>query len=241
MSMRPSRSTADGPVHARGRRSSRRRRAAGVYIPHLCYHPEFKPHGSCKLCTVEVERPPDGVVHAARRSRHGRRERHRRAQRRAPGADADAVRRGQPLLPVLREERRLQAAGDRLRPRHDVAALRPLFSRPPGRRSHPELLLDFNRCILCSLCVRASRDVDGKNVFALSGRGIRTRLIVNAKSGRLADTDIARGRQGGARLPGGRHPAQAQGIRRAARRRRFDLKPISGVRRRIGEDRPAVT
>ena len=36
-----------------------RRRAAGLlgaghYIPHLCYHPEFKPHGSCKVCTVEV-------------------------------------------------------------------------------------------------------------------------------------------------------------------------------------------
>ena len=28
--------------------------AAGHYIPHLCYHPEFKPHGSCKLCTVKV-------------------------------------------------------------------------------------------------------------------------------------------------------------------------------------------
>src|SRR5512139_3832031 len=28
--------------------------AAGVYIPHLCYHPDFKPHGSCKLCTVKV-------------------------------------------------------------------------------------------------------------------------------------------------------------------------------------------
>ena len=28
--------------------------AAGVYVPHLCYHPEFKPHGSCKLCTVKV-------------------------------------------------------------------------------------------------------------------------------------------------------------------------------------------
>ena len=28
--------------------------AAGVYIPRLCYHPEFKPHGSCKLCTVKV-------------------------------------------------------------------------------------------------------------------------------------------------------------------------------------------
>lgn len=27
---------------------------AGHYIPHLCHHPEFKPHGSCKLCTVKV-------------------------------------------------------------------------------------------------------------------------------------------------------------------------------------------
>ncbi|MGA9961796.1 MAG: 2Fe-2S iron-sulfur cluster-binding protein, partial [Azonexus sp.] len=28
---------------------------AGVFIPHLCYHPDFKPHGSCKLCTVKVD------------------------------------------------------------------------------------------------------------------------------------------------------------------------------------------
>ncbi len=28
--------------------------AAGVYILHLCHNPEFKPHGSCKLCTVNV-------------------------------------------------------------------------------------------------------------------------------------------------------------------------------------------
>ena len=27
---------------------------AGRYIPHLCYHPEFKPHGSCKVCTVKI-------------------------------------------------------------------------------------------------------------------------------------------------------------------------------------------
>ncbi len=26
----------------------------GVYIPHLCAHPEFAPHGSCKLCNVIV-------------------------------------------------------------------------------------------------------------------------------------------------------------------------------------------
>ena len=45
---------------------------------------------------------------------------------------------------------------------------------PTGRSTPriPEMLLDFNRCILCELCVRASGEVDGKNVFALSGRGI---------------------------------------------------------------------
>jgi [NiFe] hydrogenase diaphorase moiety small subunit len=53
------------------------------------------------------------------------------------------------------------------------------------------VLLDFNRCILCELCVRASRDIDGKGVFALSGRGIKKHLIVNAESNRLADTNFS--------------------------------------------------
>ena len=29
-------------------------RAAAVYVPHLCFHPDFAPHGSCKVCTVRV-------------------------------------------------------------------------------------------------------------------------------------------------------------------------------------------
>jgi [NiFe] hydrogenase diaphorase moiety small subunit len=40
------------------------------------------------------------------------------------------------------------------------------------------------------LCVRASQQTDGKNVFALSGRGINKHLIVNAESGLLKDTDV---------------------------------------------------
>ena len=27
---------------------------AGEYIPHLCHNPEFTPHGSCRVCVVEV-------------------------------------------------------------------------------------------------------------------------------------------------------------------------------------------
>ena len=28
--------------------------SADVYIPHLCHHQGYTPHGSCKLCTIKV-------------------------------------------------------------------------------------------------------------------------------------------------------------------------------------------
>jgi [NiFe] hydrogenase diaphorase moiety small subunit len=61
----------------------------------------------------------------------------------------------------------------------------------PVDASHPDILLDFNRCILCELCVRASQQVDGKDVFAIAGHGIHTHLVLNSASGQLVDTDMA--------------------------------------------------
>ena len=29
--------------------------AAGIYIPHICSHPDLEPQGGCKLCVVEIE------------------------------------------------------------------------------------------------------------------------------------------------------------------------------------------
>jgi [NiFe] hydrogenase diaphorase moiety small subunit len=62
------------------------------------------------------------------------------------------------------------------------------FPRREVDASHPDVLIDHNRCILCELCVRASREVDGKNVFAISGRGIGSQLVVNSPTGKLADS-----------------------------------------------------
>ena len=31
---------------------------AGIYIPHLCHHPDLPENGSCRLCIVEVEGVP---------------------------------------------------------------------------------------------------------------------------------------------------------------------------------------
>ena len=52
-------------------------------------------------------------------------------------------------------------------------------------------MIDFDRCILCELCVRASRAFDGKNVFSIAGRGIGSHLVVNSPSGRLGDSDFS--------------------------------------------------
>ena len=34
----------------------------GIHIPHLCYHPELKPPGACRLCMVEM---PNGELVAS--------------------------------------------------------------------------------------------------------------------------------------------------------------------------------
>ena len=38
---------------------------AGMYIPYLCYHPDLKPFGACRMCVVKAEAPtPDGEYRA---------------------------------------------------------------------------------------------------------------------------------------------------------------------------------
>ena len=76
--------------------------AAGHYIPHLCHNPEFKPFGSCKICTVKVNGWPMAscTTPAAKAAR--RREQRSRCRRRTPQNRADVVHRGESLLPVLR-------------------------------------------------------------------------------------------------------------------------------------------
>jgi [NiFe] hydrogenase diaphorase moiety small subunit len=163
---------------------------AGVFIPHLCYHPEFKPHGSCKLCTVKVNgrHTASCTMRAASGMNVESDTEEINAERRALTQMLFVE--GNHFCPSCEQSGncQLQATAYHLgmmSPHYDH-----FFPNRPVDASHPEVLLDFNRCILCSLCVRASRDVDGKNVFALSGRGIGTHLIVNAKSGQLGDTNF---------------------------------------------------
>ena len=164
--------------------------AAGVYIPRLCFHPELKVHGSCRVCTVLVNGRPQAAC----------------TQPVAPGMIVDngsekitAIRRA--IIDMLFVEGNhfcmfceksgnceLQAMAYRF----GIAAPQYpyLFPQREVDASHPDIFIDRNRCILCGRCVRASRDVDGKTVFEFVGRGHHKKLAVNADAD-LAATNAA--------------------------------------------------
>jgi [NiFe] hydrogenase diaphorase moiety small subunit len=200
---------------------------AGVFIPHLCYHPEFKPHGSCKLCTVKVNgrqtasctmRAMPGMVVESDTEEIN-------AERRALTQMLFVE--GNHFCPSCEKSGNCQLQATA----YHLGMMSPHFDHFfPSRAvdaSHPEVLLDFNRCILCSLCVRASRDVDGKNVFALSGRGIKTHLIVNAKSGRLGDTDFTLADKAASVCPVGVILVKRKGFAVPIGERTYDKAPIA--------------
>jgi len=51
------------------------------------------------------------------------------------------------------------------------------YPRLPVDVSHSRYVLDHNRCILCTRCVRVCGEVEGAYVWELTGRGIKSRLI----------------------------------------------------------------
>jgi len=201
--------------------------SAGRYIPHLCYHPEFKPHGSCKVCTVKVNGRTAASCTLPAQSGL------------VVESDTDEINdlrrtlvqmlfaEGNHFCPSCEKSGNctLQALG------YDLgvmtAGFRHFFPDRPVDASHPDVLLDFNRCILCELCVRASCEVDHKCVFALSGRGLSKHLVVNAESGLLADTDIALSDKALEVCPVGVILKKRVGFAQPIGQRRYDPQPIS--------------
>jgi [NiFe] hydrogenase diaphorase moiety small subunit len=232
--------TIDGRVipFAEGQTILQAASAAGIFIPHLCYHPDFKPHGSCKLCTVKVNgrhtasctmRAMAGmVVESDTEEINGE----RRALTQMLFVE------GNHFCPSCEVSGncQLQATAYHLgmmSPHYDH-----FFPNRAVDASHPDFLLDFNRCILCSLCVRASRDVDGKNVFALSGRGIATHLIVNARSGQLADTNFSAADKAAQVCPVGVIIRKRRGFAVPIGERTYDRKPIGEMVEAAGGSLP---
>jgi [NiFe] hydrogenase diaphorase moiety small subunit len=199
--------------------------AAGVYIPRLCYHPDLVPGGHCRVCTVLVNgRPASSCTMTAGEGMV--------VENDTPGMNAERRRivemmfvEGNHFCPFCEASGscELQAMGYRL---GMTAPTDPYFyPLRPVDGSHPDVFVDRNRCILCGRCVLASRDLDGKGVFAFVGRGAHTQLAVDSEAG-LSDTAMSAIDRAARICPTGCLMVKRLGYRIPYGRRRYDNEPI---------------
>jgi [NiFe] hydrogenase diaphorase moiety small subunit len=202
---------------------------AGAYIPHLCHNPEFTPHGSCRVCIVDVNgRQVSACTQPA-----------------ATGLEVDSnsetiIETRRHLLQMLFVEGnhvcpgceksgacQLQAVA------YYTGMLAPHYTHFFPQRavdaSHPDTAIDFNRCILCELCVRASHDIDNKDVFSISGRGMGSHLTINSSSGKLGDSTFAATDKAAQVCPVGAILPKHRGYEQPIGDRLYDRLPISIV------------
>lgn len=200
---------------------------AGCYIPHLCWHAGFHAHGSCRLCTVKVNGRMGAActVQASAGQNVESNTEELRTQRRTLLQMLFVE--GNHFCPSCEKSGncRLQATA------YEAGMTGPHFEEfypnRPVDASHPDLLLDLNRCIQCELCVHASHDLDGKDVFAIGGHGIGAHLLVNSPSGLLGDSAITASDHAAHICPVGALLPKRRGFAIPIGQRRFDLKPVS--------------
>jgi [NiFe] hydrogenase diaphorase moiety small subunit len=207
---------------------------AGIYIPRLCAYKDLVPHGSCRVCSVRV----NGRIQAAC------------VQTVTDGAIVENE------SAELQEYRRniidlffvegnhfcmfceksghceLQALAYRFgitAPRYQL-----LYPKRGIDMSHPDVYLDHNRCILCGRCVRASQDLDRKNVFQFIERGCRKRLQVNGEA--LAATDLQVTDEAVASCPVGALMRKRVGYSVPVGQRPYDQTPIGRDIETAGEE-----
>lgn len=203
--------------------------AVGKYIPHLCWHPDLEPHSSCRLCTVIIDgRPFSSCTQPAMRGQKVQSETEDLRELRKAVTQMMFVE-GNHYCPACEKSGncRLQATGYFVGMQDNRWTHQ--FPKRQRDTSHPEVVLDRDRCIRCERCVRASRELDKKNIFAIHHRGIASVLAVNSPSGLLKDTDIAADDMAVQLCPTGCLMPKRAGFEVPIGQRTFDRAPISEV------------
>jgi [NiFe] hydrogenase diaphorase moiety small subunit len=199
--------------------------AAGMYIPRLCYVKDLPPGGHCRVCTVKVNgRPQNACTFPVSEGLVIENDTEELKALRRAIIEMLFVE-GNHYCPTCEASGNceLQAMGYRL------ALLAPQLPYFNMRReldaSHKDVYVDRNRCILCGRCVRASKYVDGKNVFGFEGRGIHKRIAVDAEHS-LSETTLAATDAAAKKCPTGCIVIKRTGWQVPVGRRTYDHVPI---------------
>ncbi|MBT9171327.1 MAG: NADPH-Fe(3+) oxidoreductase subunit alpha [Actinobacteria bacterium] len=151
-----------------------------IYIPHLCYHPDLKPFGGCRLCVIEIE--GRGLTISCK----------------APVEEGMVVITESPeinkmrriaaeLLIVNHYSECLQCARNTNCKLQEIAAyigieegrlqrLKRTARDLPLDHSNPFFIRDPNKCVLCGICVRTCDEINGVSAISFAFRGLDTRI-----------------------------------------------------------------
>jgi len=201
--------------------------AAGIYIPHLCHNPKFKPQGGCRLCTVSFNGHHVASCVTPCEKNAIIENQTEDLKRKRKGIIELLFIEGNHFCPSCERSGSCQLQAQAYQ--HDMTGTNLPYQYPNRQldASHPEIMLDRDRCILCELCVRASKDVDNKNVFAVAGRGSQAQLVINSDSGLLKDSKITTDDCAMKVCPVGALLIKKQGFNTPIGERLYDNSPIS--------------
>ncbi len=149
---------------------------AGIYIPHLCHHPDLPENGSCRMCIVEVEGQEKPVTSCTLKAKDGMN-----------------IRTNSEQLTKLRSlalELLLSGHPEDCStcPKYGNCELQTLIQyigannarmkcRTKGfkaQEENPLIVHDMNRCVLCGRCVRACNDLRGVHVLQYQKKDLET-------------------------------------------------------------------
>ncbi|MCU0243039.1 MAG: 2Fe-2S iron-sulfur cluster-binding protein [Vicinamibacteria bacterium] len=172
-------------------------RALDIAIPHFCWHPDLSVDGNCRMCLVEIEKQPKLQISCNTQAADGMVV-HTQTPRvlEARRTTLEFLLVNHPIdCPVCDQagecylQDQYMAHG-----LHDSQIALEDKVRKPKVVDLGPIVLDEERCVLCSRCIRFEREVTGTNQLAFIGRGNETRIatfedrpITHNYAGNLAD------------------------------------------------------
>ncbi len=151
----------------------------GKYIPTLCYLKGLSPAGACRVCVVELagtERLLPACTTPAQDGMAIRTSSARLEEYRRMAVELLFVERNHVCSACVSNDHcELQDLARSL----EITHVRYPHNNPrlPVDMTHPKYVLDHNRCILCTRCVRVCAELEGAYVWEVSARGISSRLV----------------------------------------------------------------
>ncbi|MEW6666185.1 MAG: FAD-dependent oxidoreductase [Thermodesulfobacteriota bacterium] len=154
---------------------------AGIYVPHLCHHPDLRPVGTCRLCVVDVEGMEEPCVSCTTPAADGmvvktktdRIDRMRRQAMESLLVDhpSECLECSQYLRCELQSVKQYLGMTEHLSVERRI---RPI----PLSTENPLFVHDFARCIRCGRCVRACNELRGAGVLQLEEAEGETRVSI---------------------------------------------------------------